>query len=265
MSAVPHSAPALAWSLSPVISARSSPSCWPSWPASRWKLRRLQDLPHTGDKTLEPYRVIARKMLQKPADAEITDAERQLGKGGELASDSADLLVPGAGSCHTTPAATKRSRPSSNNGGMLTRPRCKFWKDLARAIANRDPHRQPILVAPPPRPPLVAAFADGNLTLALPSGRTITYPEARLVPGKFEDAPSDVEFKDNARGQWKAYRGWFGTFVENVVQAPPEIYSPRRSNASNLVAFRSCSTVMTKPPLRFRLGRCPTTNFSRSC
>ena len=24
---------------------------------------------------------------------------------------------------------------------------------------------------------------------------------------------------DNARGQWKAYRGWYGTFVENVVQA----------------------------------------------
>ena len=23
---------------------------------------------------------------------------------------------------------------------------------------------------------------------------------------------------DNARGQWKPYRGWFGTFVENVVQ-----------------------------------------------
>jgi hypothetical protein len=52
----------------------------------------------------------------------------------------------------------------------------------------------------------------------LPSGRVITYPEARLIPSKFEDAPSDVEFQDNARGQWKAYRGWFGTFVENVVQ-----------------------------------------------
>ena len=38
------------------------------------------------------------------------------------------------------------------------------------------------------------------------------------MPGKFEDAPSDVEFMDNARGQWKPYRGWFGTFVENVVQ-----------------------------------------------
>ena len=77
---------------------------------------------------------------------------------------------------------------------------------------------QPILVAPAPQPPVVAAFADGNLTLTLPSGRAITYPEARLVPGKYEDAPPDVQFMDNARGQWKPYRGWFGTFVENVVQ-----------------------------------------------
>jgi DNA polymerase len=54
------------------------------------------------------------------------------------------------------------------------------------------------------------------LTLTLPSGRAIAYPEARLVPAKFEDAPADVQFMDNARGQ--PYRGWFGTFVENVVQ-----------------------------------------------
>ena len=25
-------------------------------------------------------------------------------------------------------------------------------------------------------------------------------------------------FKDNARGKWSDYRGWFGTFIENVVQ-----------------------------------------------
>ena len=53
----------------------------------------------------------------------------------------------------------------------------------------------------------------------LPSGRQITYPQARLVPSsKFEDGDPDVLFKDNARGKWTDYRGWFGTFVENVVQ-----------------------------------------------
>ena len=35
---------------------------------------------------------------------------------------------------------------------------------------------------------------------------------------KFEDGDPDVEFFDNARGQWKPVRAWFGTLVENVVQ-----------------------------------------------
>ena len=51
-----------------------------------WKLDAYQTYQRTGDTKLEPYRVIARKMLHKPADAEISTAERQLGKGAELAS-----------------------------------------------------------------------------------------------------------------------------------------------------------------------------------
>jgi hypothetical protein len=94
----------------------------------------------------------------------------------------------------------------------------KLWSDLSRAIRVAIRTGQPILVAPSPQPPIVAAFADGNLTMTLPSGRAITYPEARFIPRTYEDAPPDIQFMDNARGQWKPYRGWFGTFVENVVQ-----------------------------------------------
>ena len=39
-----------------------------------------------------------------------------------------------------------------------------------------------------------------------------------MSESKFEGAPPDVMFKDNARGKWADYRGWFGTFIENVVQ-----------------------------------------------
>src|SRR5262249_4836995 len=47
----------------------------------------------------------------------------------------------------------------------------------------------------------------------------IIYPGARLTPDtKFEGADPDIEFFDNARGQWKPARAWFGTLVENVVQ-----------------------------------------------
>src|SRR5262249_4097863 len=50
------------------------------------------------------------------------------------------------------------------------------------------------------------------------SGRRITYPQTRLTESKFEGAPPDVMFKDNARGKWSDYRGWLGIFIENVVQ-----------------------------------------------
>jgi hypothetical protein len=183
-----------------------------------WKLDTYATFQRTGDKQLEPYRVIARKMLHKPADAEISPAERQLGKGGELASGFGGSvgawrrIVPDDArsddEIKTVIGQWRSAHPATT----------KFWKDLARAIRVAIKTGKPVLVAPAPRPSIVAEFVDGNLTLTLPSGRAITYPQAHLVPARFENAPSDVEFMDNARGQWKAYRGWFGVFVENVVQ-----------------------------------------------
>jgi hypothetical protein len=184
----------------------------------QWKLISYQTYQRTGDTMLEPYRVIARKMLSKPADAEISTAERQLGKGAELASGFGGSV-----------GAWRRIMPHDprSDGGIkaiITQWRDahpatrKFWTDLARAIRVAIRTRRAVLATPAPQPPIVAAFADANLTLTLPSGRAITYPEAHLIPAKFEGAAPDVQFMDNARGQWKPYRGWFGTFVENVVQ-----------------------------------------------
>ena len=66
--------------------------------------------------------------------------------------------------------------------------------------------------------PITASYQNETLYLTLPSGRSIAYPQARLVPSKFEDAPPDILFKDNSRGAWTDRRAWFGTLVENVVQ-----------------------------------------------
>ena len=184
----------------------------------RWKLIAYQTYQRTGDTTLEPYRVIARKMLSKPADAEISTAERQLGKGAKLASGFGGSVGAWRRIMANDPRSDDEIRAIIRQWRDAHPAVCQFWKELARAIRVAIRTGQPILAAPAPQPPIVAAFADGNLTLTLPSGRAITYPEARLVPAKFEDAPSDVQFMDNARGQWKPYRGWFGTFVENVVQ-----------------------------------------------
>lgn len=184
----------------------------------QWKLLAYQEYQRTGDTRLEPYRVIARRMLHKSANAEIDSAERQLGKVAELACG----FGGGAGAWRRIVAHD--SRTDDEIKAIIRQWReahpatTKFWHELMRGIRIAMNTGQPILIAPAPQPPIVARFADGNLTLTLPSGRAITYPEARFIPSKFEDAPPDVQFMDNARGQWKPYRGWFGTFVENVVQ-----------------------------------------------
>ena len=58
----------------------------------------------------------------------------------------------------------------------------------------------------------------GTLFMTLPSGRRLAYPEARMVPGKFEET-CNIRHKDNANGGWADTDSWYGTLVENAVQA----------------------------------------------
>src|SRR5262249_42049498 len=51
----------------------------------QWKLETYTTFDRTGDKTLEPYRVVAHRMLRKTGPiSEITTAERQMGKAADL-------------------------------------------------------------------------------------------------------------------------------------------------------------------------------------
>ena len=50
----------------------------------------------------------------------------------------------------------------------------------------------------PPLPEIVCSFEDGNLYIILPSGRSLTYPGATLVPGKFEGSV-DLAYFDNSK------------------------------------------------------------------
>ncbi len=183
-----------------------------------WKLAAYRTFFDSGDMTLEPYRVIARRMLNQEDDAEIDSAERQLGKAAELASGF------GGGVGAWRRIMPNYPRPDDEIKAIVRQWRAahprvlKFWKDFARSLRIAIRTGEPVLVAPAPQPPIVATFTDGILRLRLPSGRAIAYPEARLVPNKFEDAPPDIQFQDNGKAQWKPCRGWFGVFVENVVQ-----------------------------------------------
>ena len=178
-----------------------------------WKLDAYRDFDCTGDKQLEPYCVVARKMLRKDPFAEISPAERQIGKGGDLAGSFGGSvaawrrLLPkddrSDGEIRTDIHAWRQAHPKTT----------QFWRMLAAAarlaIRTGSEHKAG---------PITASYQNETLYLTLPSGRSIAYPQARLVPSKFEDAPPDILFKDNSRGAWTDRRAWFGTLVENVVQ-----------------------------------------------
>jgi hypothetical protein len=178
-----------------------------------WKLEAYRELDRTGDKAKEPYRMVAAKMLQRNDPAELSREQRGKGKVGDL-----------SGGFGGSVGAWRRIMPEDkrSDAEILTDIRAwrdahpkttRYWHELARAIRIAIRTGQPYAAGK-----ITADFADGDLTLTLPSGRRITYPQARLVASKFESAPPDVQFKDNARGKWTDYRGWFGTFIENVVQ-----------------------------------------------
>jgi CHC2 zinc finger/Toprim domain len=194
----------------------------PAWIAGEeWKLENFRQYDATGDKALDHYRILAHFILRKNSPVEnISAAERQIGKYSELTFAFGGSV-----------GAWRRIVDDDGRGDdeiksfvrqwRIKHPHtCEFWERLMRAARISIRTGQAIRVMPAPHPSIVTAFDGTDLTIELPSGRKINYPGARLVPNtKFENAGPDIEFMDNARGQWAPYRGWFGTFVENVTQA----------------------------------------------
>lgn len=192
----------------------------PAWLAGEgWKLAAFKEYDDTGDERLHPYRQTAARMLRKDV-LTITKPDRQMGKGAELACGFGGSLGAWRRIAHDEDTRSDEEVMAIIKQWRDAHPAIRaFWRELAQAARVAIRTERPILVASAPRPPIVATFDGYALTLTLPSGRAINYPGAHLTPNtKFEDADPDIEFMDNARGQWKPARAWFGTLVENVVQ-----------------------------------------------
>jgi DNA polymerase bacteriophage-type len=175
-----------------------------------WKLDNYRAFDLTADPKLEPYCATASRILRRavtPDDA----AARDLGK-------TADLALGFGGAL----GAWRRFDPDSEHtdqevGGFVQRWRAahpattRFWRRLESAAkrAVRTGERGTL-------GNLAFEFENGTLRIVLPSGRAISYPEARLVPGKFAGA-TQIAFMDNARGGWNEVVAWHGVFAENVV------------------------------------------------
>ena len=154
-------------------------------------------------------------MLGKPVE-EIITSERQRGKCAELACGF-------GGSVGAWRRIFDDPRPDHEIKGDILKwrqlhPRiCRFWKRLFKAVQITVRHGVAIRVNEAPLPEIVASLEDGNLYITLPSGRSLTYPNARLVPGKYEDP--DLAFHDNSKSNGGKCTNGSGPIVENVVQA----------------------------------------------
>jgi hypothetical protein len=176
----------------------------------QWKLDTYQQFDATNDPAIEPYCVTASRILGRKITPE-DDAGRQIGKLCDLAFGYGGGL-----------GAFRRIAPDSDftdtqieNFKLQWRAAhpaiCAYWRGLHNALRLALTAGKPMKFRN-----LGAEMRAGNLYLTLPSGRRLTYPEARLEPGKFGP---QIAFKDNALGGWSEVRGWHGVFVENVVQA----------------------------------------------
>ncbi|MGY8682664.1 hypothetical protein Q2941_33525 [Bradyrhizobium sp. UFLA05-153] len=123
----------------------------------QWKLDAYATFQGTGDTRLEPYKIIARRMLHKPENAEISSAERQLGKGGELASGFGGSVGAWRRIVPYDPRSDDEIKAIISQWRSAHAATTKFWKDLARTIRVAIKTGRPMLVAPAPRPPIVAA------------------------------------------------------------------------------------------------------------
>jgi len=178
-----------------------------------WKLETYRAYDRTQDPTLEPYCVAASKVLRRPVTPDDT-AGRELGKIFDLSFGYGGGLGAwrrfDASDTHSD-AAVERFKTDWRRAHAAT---VKFWHALERAA-----HRA---VQTGWQVELNDRFSfrmeNGTLFLRLPSGRRLAYPEARVVPGKFEHT-RQLRFKDNARGAWVDRDAWYGTLTENVVQA----------------------------------------------
>jgi DNA polymerase len=181
----------------------------------QWKLEGFREYDASGDERLHPYRQIAARMLRKDVLA-IVKPERQLGKSAEIAFGYGGVV--GAWQRIVDDGRSEAEIKAINRQWRDAHPQTlRFWDRLMRTICAAIRGRQAVRVNPAPAPSIVADFDGATLTLELPSGRRMAYPGARLIPNqRFEDGDPDVEYLDNAKGQWSYRRAWFGVFAENV-------------------------------------------------
>jgi DNA polymerase bacteriophage-type len=184
-----------------------------AWVADEtWKLETYRKYDATGNPEFEPYCVMASQALRRTVTPE-DKAGRSFGKTYDLAFGFGGGL--GAwrkfDSSETySDAEIEAFKDAFRNNHPAT---VKFWHALENAAIRCVTFGGRVALER-----IIFDYTDGTLYLTLPSGRRLAYPEAKLAPGKFEDTRC-ITYRDNGAGGWRDYATWYGTLVENVVQA----------------------------------------------
>lgn len=178
-----------------------------------WKLETYREYDLTGDPALEPYCVVGSKILHRKVIPEDEEG-RSTGKVSDLACGFGGSVGAWRRFCPDDPRNDFEIKAAIVDPWRQAHPcTVDFWYALDSALirAVRFPETQFTCGL------FAAEVTNGILWVTLPSGRRLAYPDPQLVPGKF-DGTTAIQYKDNAKGKWRDYAGWYGTFVENVVQ-----------------------------------------------
>jgi CHC2-type zinc finger protein/Toprim domain-containing protein len=179
----------------------------------KWKLETYRRYDETGDPKFEPYCVMASQALKRIVTPE-DEAGRQFGKTYDLAFG----FGGGRGAWRKFDTSDTYSDAEIENFKCqfrrTHRATVHFWHALERAahrsVRSKKQHTLDNQ--------LRFDVKQSTLFMTLPSGRRLAYPEAHMVPGKFENSHS-IRHKNNAKGAWTDVDTWYGTLVENAVQA----------------------------------------------
>jgi Toprim domain/DNA polymerase family A/CHC2 zinc finger len=180
----------------------------------RWKIENYRKYDETGDPKFENYCVLASRALKRTVTPDDENGrgfgkinDLAFGFGGGLGAwrrfDDSDRYSDGE--IEHFKEEFRRTHPATID----------FWHRLEQAAHRAVITGQKISSA---KYRVAWEMENGTLLLTLPSGRRISYPEAKVVPGKF-DGTYALRYKDSAKGRWADYDAWYGALVENAVQA----------------------------------------------
>jgi DNA polymerase len=179
----------------------------------KWKLDTYREYDETGNPKFEPYCVLASQALRRAVTPD-DDTGRQFGKTYDLAFG----FGGGRGAWRKFDSSDTYSDAEVENFKCqfrrTHRATLQFWHALERAAHRSVRSKKQHTLGNR----LYFNMEQDTLFMTLSSGRRLAYPEARMVPGKFENSHS-IRHKNNAKGAWADIDTWYGTLVENAVQA----------------------------------------------